>query len=197
MLEKWKAFRRLKQEIHTARKTAHDKDGRQILQVHVSDDSAFLSPLSPDETPMIGAETAEFLSHSVQHLRPDTALHIQIDGDCIDETERCVYEKAIRNYYHAEFCEALEALRRGTVQAILFTVIAALIFAFAVVLDHHGVESVFLNMIAVVAWVFMWEAADLFFLQGSALRLKRMRAYHMASAVISFSAVPQTAPYTV
>ncbi len=76
-------------------------------------------------------------------------------------------------------------------------IIAALIFAFAVALDHHGVESVFLNMIDVVAWVFMWEAADLFFLQGSALRLKRMRAYHMASAVISFSAVPQTAPYTV
>ena len=68
------------------------------------------------------------------------------------------------------------------------TLTAALIFATAVVLDRHGTNAVILNMIDVVAWVFMWEAADIYFFQRSLLKLHRRRALSMIEAVITFTA---------
>ena len=68
------------------------------------------------------------------------------------------------------------------------TLTAAFIFAAAVVLDRHGTNAVILNMIDVVAWVFMWEAADIYFFQRSLLKLHRRRALSMIEAVITFTA---------
>lgn len=66
------------------------------------------------------------------------------------------------------------------------TVFAALLFALALVLDSYGVRAVLLNMLDVVALVFMWEAADLFFFRRSDMRLRRLRAFHLIQSRISF-----------
>ena len=67
------------------------------------------------------------------------------------------------------------------------TFLAALTFALALILTNRAVQSVFLEMIDVVAWVFMWEAADIFFFQRSTLRMKRLRYFNLIQADISFS----------
>ena len=97
-----------------------------------------------------------------------------------------MYDSAIRNYYHLEFLEAERELRKNSVQSTVMTVFAALLFALALVLDSYGVRAVLLNMLDVVAWVFMWEAADLFFFRRSDMRLRRLRAFHLIQSRISF-----------
>ena len=132
----------------------------------------FFPPFSTNGLPMLSSETAEFLEHSIKHLRPDTPLHIEIEGQCIDAEERILYEKAIRSYYHAEFSETVRNIRKNTIQTVTMT------FALALILTNRAAQSVFLEMIDVVAWVFMWEAADIFFFQRSTLRMKRLRYFN-------------------
>ena len=96
------------------------------------------------------------MEHSIKHLRPDTPLHIEIEGQCIDAEERILYEKAIRSYYHAEFSETVRNIRKNTIQTVTMTFLAALTFALALILTNRAAQSVFLEMIDVVAWVFMW-----------------------------------------
>lgn len=187
MFERFRAFQALTKEIRAAHPVPLDESGRQLVKIHVSDDSNFLSPFSTDGLPMLSSETAEFLEHNIKHLRPNTPLHIKIEGQCIDPQERILYEKAIRSYYHAEFAEIVRNIRKNTIQTVTMTLLAALTFAFALILTQRDMESIFLEMIDVVAWVFMWEAADIFFFQRSALRMKRLRYFNLIQADISFS----------
>lgn len=197
MFDRLKAFRALAEEIREkdrqAEKQADAAGARHTVRVSVQSGDDFLSPLSPDGAPVISEETASFLSNSVRHLRPDTALRFEIEEKGIDRTEREVYEKAIRNYYHGEFAEVMRELRRNAIVSAVMTAAAALIFALAVIFDRMGADTVLLNMIDVVAWVFMWEAADIFLLQRPTLKLRRWRSFQMIRAEIAVTEPARTA----
>ena len=200
MFDRLKAFRALAEEIREkdrkAEKQADAAGARHTVRVSVQNGDDFLSPLSPDGAPVISEETASFLSNSVRHLRPDTALRFEIEEKGIDRTEREVYEKAIRNYYHGEFAEVMRELRRNAIVSAVMTAAAALIFALAVIFDRMGADIVLLNMIDVVAWVFMWEAADIFLLQRPTLKLRRWRSFQMIRAEIAVTEPARTAAET-
>lgn len=200
MFDRLKAFRALAEEIRekdrNTEKQADAAGARHTVRVSVQNGDDFLSPLSPDGAPVISEETASFLSNSVRHLRPDTALRFEIEGKGIDRTEREVYEKAIRNYYHGEFAEVMRELRRNAIVSAVMTAAAALIFALAVIFDRMGADIVLLNMIDVVAWVFMWEAADIFLLQRPTLKLRRWRSFQMIRAEIAVTEPARTAAET-
>ena len=186
MKEKRKELRRLSAELRRAHAAARKADGRCPVRIHVRDDSDFLSPFSPDSEALIAGETAAFLDQSVKYLPPDADLSLHIDGACISPGERPLYAEAIRRYYRHEFAAAARDMRKNTVLSLVMTGVAALIFALALWLSHHGAETVLLNMIDVVAWVFMWEAADIFFFRRSEIRLRRLRAYQMMEAKTEF-----------
>lgn len=185
MFEKIKKFKKLNKEIKELSLKQKEERGN-VLEICVADDSAFLSPYSPDGAPLIGGETIDFIEHNVKNLALNEQIEVVIKSNCISESEKPVYENAIKNYYRAEFSEAVKGLRRNTVFTVCMTVIAALIFAFAIVLDKFGVDSVILNMIDVVAWVFMWEAADVFVFRRGELKLSRLKSYGLARAKIVF-----------
>ena len=200
MFDRLKSFRALAEEIRekdrNTEKQADAAGARHTVRVSVQNGDDFLSPLSPDGAPVISEETASFLSNSVRHLRPDTALRFEIEEKGIDRTEREVYEKAIRNYYHGEFAEVMRELRRNAIVSAVMTAAAALIFALAVIFDRMGADTVLLNMIDVVAWVFMWEAADIFLLQRPTLKLRRWRSFQMIRAEIAVTEPARTAAET-
>ena len=142
-----------------------------------------MSPFSGDGVPLLSADTAEFLEHRLKNFRPDASL----SGG---KLYRCRGAENVRlrnpELLPLEFLETERELRKNSVQSTVMTVFAALLFALALVLDSYGVRAVLLNMLDVVAWVFMWEAADLFFFQRSDMRLRRLRVFHLIQSRISF-----------
>lgn len=182
-----KELHQLRAEILERNHPKTDADGNVLIPIHISDDSNFLSIFSTDSSPVISSETAEFLEHRLKHLRADTKLHFLFTGSTIDDQERILYDAAIRSYYHAEFIESFQDLRKNSRLTALMVAVAALLFALAVTLDALGAKLVILNMLDVVAWVFMWEAVDIFVFQRSAFKRRRMRALRIIKSVISFS----------
>ena len=86
MFRQIKEMRRLSREIHSRKSSGKDREGNYVINIGVSDGDTFLSPYSIDGEPLISAETAAFMEHSVKHLRPDAPLHFVIRGKTIDET---------------------------------------------------------------------------------------------------------------
>lgn len=186
MFARLRNFKALLEEIRLAKDTSLDKEGRRMVRIGLSSDCEFLSPLSPNAEPFITADTAQFLEHSTKHLRPDSKLHFVFEGASLTPDERDRYTKAIRNYYHSEFAEVARDLHKNTVQTISMVAVSAVVFALNIFLKSNGVDQVLYNIIDIVAWVFAWEATDIFFLQRPAMRLRRLRLFNIIQAAITF-----------
>lgn len=164
-----------------------DEDNRRIIYMLVEDDSNFLSPFSANHAPVISGETADFLDHNVKHNLNDSGIHLIIASDRIDETEKPVYRQAIANYYHIELKEIWQEMRKNAVVSLIMTLFSAVVFSVAVLLEMKTeVGAVILNMLDVFAWVFLWEAVDMFFLQRPQLRKRRYRTEAVLQAKITF-----------
>ncbi len=165
-----------------------DEDGRALVRLRVRNDDGFLSPFYAEGCPVISGETAAFLEQSVKHVRPENKVRFVISGNCVEETERPLYQKAIENYYRQEFSETRDQIRRNTAAGTVMTAIAVLVFLLAITLTALSAATLILDVLDVVAWVFLWEAVDLFFLQRPILRIKQLRNLQIATAKVDFVA---------
>ena len=167
-------YKTLKQEL-----IDNDENNRRIIHLNVTDDGNFLSPLSVKGNPLISGETAEFLNLNIKHNLKDSGVKLIISSNAIDETEKEIYKTAIKNYYRYEYKTTWKELRRN-----LFS---ACIFALAIILENTtNASAVILNMIDVFAWVFTWEAVDIFFLQRPKLHKEQQRNTAAIDAEIVF-----------
>lgn len=178
--------RRIRKE-DIADKDERDENNRRIIRLNVADDSNFLSPFSVKGNPLISSETAEFLNLNIKHNLRDSGVKLIISSNQIDDNEKEVYKTAIKNYYRVEYKETWKELRRNAFSAIIMLLFSALIFAIAVILETTtNANAVILNMIDVFAWVFTWEAVDLFFLRRPELRKEQNRNSAAIDAEIEF-----------
>ena len=186
MFEKVKSIKELSKEINHINSKCIDEEGRHIIKINVSDDTNFLSPYYLNDSPIISSDTASFLEHSIKHLTPATKLHFVFVSNQINDEEKKIYEKAIDNYYHLEFLELTRSKKRKTIYSIIMLMVAIAIFALVLTLNYFNVKQLFLNLIDVAAWVFMWEAVDIYFFQRSTIRISQLKCLDIMTAKISF-----------
>ncbi len=187
MSKRQKEYKELMKQIHNTNSVQLDEEGRKIVNISIADDSCFLSPYSTLDAPIISDEMADFLEHSVKHISPKSKIHFIIKSKTIDENEKKIYPLAIKNYYGSEFVEITRDLNHNKWLSIIMIIIGAFFFALDIFLGHFNSTDVLLNIIDVIAWVFVWEAVDLFVLQRSSLKLKRHRCYELIHSKLSFN----------
>lgn len=159
-----------------------------VIRMNVADDGNFISPFSVEGYPVISGETAEFLDHNSKRHWKSAQVKLIISSDEIDETEQNVYANAIKNYYRTEYNETRRDLQKNFIQTIVMTIIAAVVFAIAVTLGATTqTGDVALNMLDVFAWVFMWEAVDIFFFQRPVLKKQLRKNAGFIDAEIIFT----------
>lgn len=164
-----------------------DENNRRIIRLNVSDDSNFLSPFSVQGSPLISSETAEFLNLNIKHNLRDSGVKLIISSDEIDGNEKEIYKTAIKNYYQVEYKATWKELRRNAFCSLIMLLFSACIFSLAIILETTtNASAVILNMIDVFAWVFTWEAVDIYFLQRPKLQKEQKRNAAAINAEIDF-----------
>lgn len=102
-----------------------------------------------------------------------------------DNADGDAAKKAVKDYITDEYRDAKKAIRRNTVLSLIMTAcgiaILALLFALSYFFDNAYVDTV----LEIAAWVFIWEAVDIFFFERSKLKAKRMILLKLYSAEIS------------
>lgn len=182
-------LKELKQMREDAKKTVrhtYDGEGREIIDMHVSCDDDFLSPYAVGDKPYISGGLADFLDEAVKPLDVRRGLHIKIKGETIDETERPVYKEAFKNYYRGRVADVSARLTRNLIASVVMLIIAVVILSVYVAMEVLGYNYVVLELVDIVAWVFMWEAVDQFFFERNLLKREYVRDCALYGAVISY-----------
>lgn len=160
-----------------------DEFGHIIVDINVSSSDSLFSPLSLENEPIISQETAEFLSHSTKHIEnsKDIKLAISSNDGNLDQPK---LKRAIRNYYIQELTESNHNLKRNSILSIVMTIIGILVFAANILLSHFGVFEIITTVLDVVAWVFVWEAVDIFFFRRAELKHQKLKSAQLLTAEV-------------
>lgn len=145
------------------------------INMTVMDDSDFLSPYSPTDTPIVSGDVAEFLENGANKFLPKQQIELNVHSNCIDDGEKVIYDEAIRNYFNLKLDGMKLALRRNLIVSVIFTVIGILGLAAMVIIDHFFDKAIWTEVVDIFAWVFVWEAVDQFFIERRKLLLERKK----------------------
>lgn len=148
-----------------------DENGRVILNMTVKNDDGFLSVYSSTDTPVISAEVADFIENKTKSILPTEPLALHIHSDCIDEDEKELYKKAVKEYYVEHAVENERELRRNHVIVALLALTGVLILALSFLIGH----AIWAEVIDIVAWVLLWEAVDVAVFRNRDRRVARLR----------------------
>lgn len=157
-----------------------------IINLTVRDDSQILSPYSQPNKPVISEELADYLENQSKAFRPKAALSINVYSDCIDDDEKKVYDKAIRNYFSLKLTEAERDAKRKTAISLVFTAIGVFALVLTLILTAKGLGDVIAECLDIFAWVFLWEAVDQYFIERKTILFKRKRYETFVLSKISF-----------
>ncbi|MGM9522512.1 MAG: hypothetical protein ACI3VB_08545 [Oscillospiraceae bacterium] len=170
------------------RRYKRDAEDRIVVDMTVQDDSEFLSVFSEGETPVISMEVADFIESRTRSLPPQEPLTLRIHSDCIDDREKQLYAAAVREYYTERYAANRQELRRNRVIAAFLLLAGVLVLSAALWLGDRVDNAVWAEVIDIVAWVLLWEAADISLLENRTLRWKEKR--YLSCTAIRMEYVP-------
>ena len=131
----------------------------------VHDNSDFLSPYSSDNQEIITQDVASFLNSKSKLIKQNKPLHIIIKSDKINDNEKNVYSKAIKNYYYNEKIDIERSLKFYLISSLILAVVSIIIFSLLYTVVQNVNISILSEIITVIGWVFLWEAVDLLFIK--------------------------------
>lgn len=163
-----------------------DEEGRAVIGMTVLKDEDFLSAFSAGRQPVVSTEVAEFLDESAKAFLPREPVRINIYSDCIDKEEEKTYSEALKEYYVRHYKENRRELKRNAVVSLLMAVVGLLALTGSLLLSYLLKNAVVSEATDIFAWVFLWEAVDLFFLERMVLRAERDRCLRFIEANICY-----------
>ncbi len=162
-----------------------DSEGRVIIDMNVTDDSAFLSTYAEKDSPIISNEVADFLDNTVQSISAKESIALRIHSSCIDSEEEKAYREAIKNYYSNRLVHTEREHKRSIIIGIILAVIGIFTLAIAQILDSLD-RVLWTEVIDIAAWVFLWEAVDIFFFKMHTLRTDKKRYSSFADIKVEY-----------
>ena len=173
-----KSIKQLKRELDARVDEAEivrDEEGRAVIEMTVLRDDDFLSDFSAGTKPMISSEVAEYLTESALPIPPQSPVCVKIYSDCIDENEKEVYTNALHGYFERHYLENRISLKRNNSASLIMLIIGLVTLAIGLSVGFFELVPVLGEALDIFAWVFIWEAVDLFFLERKLLQIKQIR----------------------
>lgn len=156
-----------------------------ILNITINDKSNFISPYSETGKPVINYDVADFLENSVKAFAPQDSIILNVCSDVITSEEREEFAKAIKNYYTLKQQDVIRDIKRKTFFATIMSIIGIFALAIMFIVSRFSNE-IWTECIDIFAWVFIWEAVDLFFIQKNALKISYKRYDNFIKMQINF-----------
>ena len=181
-----KNYRNIKKELDDYANSGIRKSSKHIVHMNVNDDSNFLSVFSASKSPVISQEVADFIEASTHAAKPTTQLTLKIQSSCIDDAEKTLYRQAIKEYYTEKYIAAKQELKKNYRIAYILGTLGVLVLALAVFLEYRHESVIWAEVIDIVAWVFLWEAVDVFCLETRKLKANSQRYISYVAMEVEF-----------
>lgn len=173
-------------QIEKKNKQKIDKSNQTILKMHIENDNDFLSPFSNNKNPIISNETAEFIDNITQNKLPSQSLTLEITGDCVDNKEKQIYPKAIKNYYIEKYLSNQRELKINRMIAFVLAIFGVLVLSLSIFLELNFNLPIWARVIDIVGWVLLWEATDIELLRNRHLKYKKYKYLSLIDMKVIF-----------
>lgn len=162
------SYKSTKKELDKEIKRRKEESCDYVISMNVNNDNHFLSEFSENDTPVISREVAEFIEDSTPALRKNEELTLVIKSGCIDGEEKKLYRRAVKEYYTERYIAGKAELKRDYIIAGVLAAVGILVLLLAIFIGYHS--EIWAEVVNIVAWVFVWEAAYLAFLETRKLK---------------------------
>ncbi len=180
-----KRFKKIRQTVKDD-KFELDDEGREIVDITISDSENLLSIYNPDGKKIISTEMANVIDNSTKSTSINKDIHLRFSCNSNSPAKEDIYKQAIKNYYLNEFADKERRLHNNFLITIFVFVMAVLFLALFFILEKVNCPWYLNYFIEIVAWVFAWETVDLIFFQRQLIRYEQRKDLQIIYAHITF-----------
>lgn len=145
------------------------------ISVKVEHSEQVFSKYSYDNKDILNKELSEYLWDNAKLVPSHKNLQIKFFSKCaLDKTE---VASAIKSHYKREMIETKDEIRKANKFSLITIIFGIISLAILFVLYKKFDNYFIVTILDITAWVFVWEAVDVFFLRCPELK-QRYRRYN-------------------
>lgn len=160
-------------------------DQTQIIETRISDETSILSPFSGAK-PTISGEFADYLDRQLPHPSKTGELELVFVCETITKEEEATYESAIKTHYESELQKTEIDVKRNGVGSLIMLILGSIFLSLVITMTSLKLSEVLTGIFDILAWVFVWEAMDLFFFRRRELTERRKKCQAVLAAKVLF-----------
>lgn len=181
------SFWKLKKEKEKIIKDLKEDDkGNALFNICIKDKDEVLSPFYYDDKEVINVEFANMLDNVVSSVPLKKGVHLSLKCSDINDSEKERYSKAIKNYYENKMVDSFIKLKNNRNLLILTIFLAMISLVGLFLVNFYSAPWIIVEVVDVIAWVFVWEAVDLTAFKRALIRHEYYRARSLYKSKISY-----------
>lgn len=178
--------KKIQEAIKLAETTDYDEEGNAIIAIGLNKKEEFYDPFCDKSYKMLNRDMLEFIEHSAKQQPPNDNLAIEITcEEEITEKEQNQMRDAIKRQFAEELIENKRKLLKNLISSLVLAIVGLGVLAVCLFLEHIGSFEVIYRTIDIAAWVFLWEAFDVFFLRRPEKRMRYRLAYRLLNSKVT------------
>lgn len=130
----------------------------------------------------------DFIEKTTYYLRPAVPLIIEADVPLdFSKKDEESFRKDFIFHYNMNFENKKKSIRRNNIIATIMAIIGVILLALYVLFASIVKDNVIIELLSILAWVFVWEATDRFFFHSTELKVECFNAGQLAIAKLVFN----------
>lgn len=181
-----KKNKKIQEAIRQAEMTDYDEDGNAIIAIGLNKKEEFYDPFCDKTYKMLNRDMLEFIEHSAKQQPPQDSLAIEITcEEEISDNEKNQMSDAIKRQFAEELIENKRKLVKNLVSSLILAIVGLGVLAICLFLEYINSFEVIYRTIDIAAWVFLWEAFDVFFLRRPEKAMKYRLVNRLLNSKVS------------
>jgi hypothetical protein len=164
------------------------EDGRYNVSITIDGEAELFSPLSENREPRLSSEVAEFIECTAEKVPRGELVRLNIITESeVAEGERERIGAAVQRHFIQAYEKESRQRKKLRFIALIMAIIGVLALTVVIGLGLSGLRGeVTAEVIDIFAWVFIWEAIDIYFLRSRESIITELRYLALAEAEICF-----------
>lgn len=186
MKKRLEAIKEVLEKTKKEQQFKYDEDNRLIINMEIQNDDNILDEFSRTDYPIISTQVAEYIEKVTTALKPIEKFTLRIHGDCIDDNEKMIYSKAIKNYYMDKYLVDNRKLKKDKKVSLILGINGVFILVLVIILEYLEKSVLWMRVFDIVAWVFIWEAVDIIAFKCKELKINQLKYLNLIDMKIEF-----------
>lgn len=166
-----KKNRNLDKEIMSRVKDVQDNTNF-CMNVKVENSHQIFSKFNYDKEDTLNPEFCDYLLTNAKLMSPTADIKIKIHSNENIDTGKV--SKAIKCHFSRDYAETKAYFAKNNISA-LFSLLLGILSLAILIIFYNSFDNFYITtIIEIIAWVFVWEAADKFFYDRSRIKRKCM-----------------------